>query len=93
MNERIKELVKQAGGHFSTHNLMSNPVQHRESIELWDNNIEKFAESIIKECINKIETHEIPVGNSAAGEIACEMTYSALKHIRDEIKEHFGVRE
>ena len=50
MNERIRELVKQAGGHFSTQNLMSNPVQHRESIELWDKNIEKFAELIVQEC-------------------------------------------
>jgi len=50
MNERIKELVKRAGGHFSTRNLMSNPVQHRESIELWDDRIEKFAELIVKEC-------------------------------------------
>ena len=55
MNERIRELVKQAGGHFSTHNLMSNPVQHRESIELWDKNIEKFAELIVKECCQKLE--------------------------------------
>ena len=50
MNERIKELVKQAGGHFSTHTLTSYPAQHRESIELWDKNIEKFAELLIKEC-------------------------------------------
>ena len=54
---------------------------------------QKFAELIVKECIDKIETHRIPVGNSAAGEMACEMTYSALKEIRDEIKEHFGVEE
>ena len=54
---------------------------------------EKFAELIVKECIDKIETHRIPVGNSAAGEMACEMTYSALMEIRDEIKEHFGVEE
>ena len=51
MNLRIRELVKQAGGHFSTHNLMSNPVQHRESIELWDKNIEKFAELLVKETL------------------------------------------
>lgn len=50
MNERIRELIRQAGGHFSTRNLMSNPVQHRESIELWDDRIEKFAELIVKEC-------------------------------------------
>lgn len=50
MNPQIRELVKQAGGHFSIHNLMSNPVQHRESIELWDKNIEKFAKLIVREC-------------------------------------------
>ena len=50
MNERFRELAKQAGGHFSTRNLMSNPVQYRESIELWDDRIEKFAELIVAEC-------------------------------------------
>ena len=59
--------------------------------EVWEKALEKYAELIVRECINKIETHQIPVGNSAAGEIACEMTYSALKQIRDEIKEEFGV--
>jgi hypothetical protein len=52
-----------------------------------------FAESIVKECLVKIETHRIPVGNSAAGEMACEWTYDALKEIRDEIKQHFGVEQ
>jgi hypothetical protein len=52
MNERFRELAKQAGGHFSTRNLMSNPVQYRESIELWDDRIEKFAELIVRECAN-----------------------------------------
>ena len=51
----------------------------------------RVAELIVKECIEKIEKHRIPVGNSAAGEMACEWTYSALKEIRDEIKEHFGI--
>ena len=53
----------------------------------------EFAELIVAECINKIETYQIPVGNSAAGEMACKWTYDALKEIRDEIKEHFGVEE
>ena len=82
MNERIKELVKKAGGHFSTHNLMSNPVQHRESIELWDNNIEKFAELIVEEC----------------GEIAYKAYWDNPEtvigiHIKEKIKKHFGVEE
>ena len=37
-------------------------------------------------CIDIIETYRIPVGNSAAGELACEWTYDALKTIRDDIR-------
>ena len=77
MNERIKELAEQAG------------LEYNFDSMLWLK-YEKFAELIVRECINKIETHQIPVGNSAAGEMACEWTYDALKQIRDEIKEHFG---
>jgi hypothetical protein len=85
MNKRIKELAEQA---TETVRCGLNGTSIAESF-----NREKFAELIVRECINKIETYEIPVGGSAAGEIACEMTYSALKQIRDEIKEHFGVEE
>ena len=52
---------------------------------------EKFAELILQDCIDKIETYRIPVGNSASGELACEWTYDALKEIRDVIKEDFGL--
>jgi hypothetical protein len=79
MNDRIKELLEQAGVKFV---VMPKDTEY-----------EKFAELIVRECIDKIETHRIPVGNSAAGEMACEWTYAALKEIRDEIKEHFGVEE
>jgi hypothetical protein len=54
MNDRIKELVKQSGGHISMRNLASNPVQHIESIELWDDKIEKFAELLVLECVNAV---------------------------------------
>lgn len=91
MNERIKQLFKKAGGKSSARNLASSPVQVVETHELWDDHIEKFAELIIRECIDKIETYRIPVGNSAAGEMACEWTYDALESIRDDIKETFGV--
>ena len=53
----------------------------------------KVMDLAVKECIDKIETYRIPVGNSSSGELACEWTYDALKEIRDEIKEHFGVEE
>ena len=79
MNERIDYLIKQVGTDVSGK---------------WMNvdNSEKFAELIVQECIDKIETYRIPVGNIAAGEMACDWTYDALKEIRDEIKEHFGVK-
>ena len=81
MNERIRELAEQAGYQ-----------EDMFGIGHWDMpECQKFAELIIKECIDKIETYRIPVGNSAAGEMACEWTYDALKEIRDDIKEHFGV--
>ena len=80
MNERIKELAEQAGWMMS------------DELDGFNNRLERFTELIVKECVEKIETHQIPVGNSSAGEMACEWTYAALKEIRDEIKEHFGMK-
>ena len=40
----------------------------------------------MERCIGIIESHHIPVGNSAAGEMACEWTYDALKTIRAAIR-------
>lgn len=82
MNERILELADKA-----VENISSGPWNISDEFCI------KFAQLIVRECIDKIETHRIPVGNSAAGEMACEWTYDALKEIRDEIKEHFGVEE
>jgi hypothetical protein len=88
MNDLIKELAKQAGfAVWGDAVFMHDPKVN-------DNNVvENFTGLIVRECIDKIETHQIPVGNSAAGEMACEWTYAALKEIKDEIKEHFGVEE
>ena len=63
MNERIKELVKQAGGHFSTHTLTSYPAQRRESIELWDKNIEKFAELIVEAVLDEVKERAYYTGD------------------------------
>jgi hypothetical protein len=84
MNDRIRELAIKAGLLIETSDGWDVYI---------DDNLEDFAELIIRECIDKIENYRIPVGNSASGELACEWTYAALKEIRDEIKEHFGVEE
>jgi hypothetical protein len=87
MNERIKELIAECT------RVENGVMQVRRNETVYHFDKVKFAELIVRECIDKIETHQIPVGNSAAGEMACEWTYTALKEIRDEIKEHFGVEE
>ena len=100
MNKRIKELVKKLGPDPVGYIGNWGRVQWADNIypQLGDQmyaavDLQELAELIVQECINKIETYQIPVGNSAAGEMACEWTYAALKEIRDEIKEHFGVEK
>lgn len=53
--------------------------------------LEDFGKIIVKDCINEIESCRIPVGNSAAGELASEWTYDSLTNIRDNIKERYGL--
>ena len=92
MNERIRELAITGG----IYDCLTDPYDKLGNGDDYSSvmvDLERFAEKIVRECINKIETYRIPVGNSAAGEMACGMTYDALKEIRDEIKEHFGVTE
>jgi hypothetical protein len=93
MNERIKELAKEAGFEIDNGPLLPGltTITMKVGGLYVGVPVEKFAELIVRECIDKIETYRIPVGNSAAGEMACEWTYDALKEIRDEIKQHFGI--
>ena len=53
---------------------------------------EVYGKLILQECIDEIESYQIPVGNSPAGELACEWTYDALKDIRQNIKEKFLIK-
>ena len=39
----------------------------------------------VAHCLNIVETHRVPVGNSAAGEMAAEWTMEALREVRDEM--------
>ena len=52
--------------------------------------LERFAALVAayerEACAKIIETYRIPVGNSPAGEMACEWTHDALKEIRDAIR-------
>lgn len=84
MHNRIRDFEKQSG--LEIYGLGAKRVP-------WEAALKKYAELVVQECIDKIETYRIPVGNSSSGELACEWTYSALKEIRDEIREHFGIEQ
>lgn len=87
MNERIKEIAIEAG--YKINDLGNIYTEDYDAV--CNKELNKFAELIVRECIDKIEAYQIPVGNSAAGEMACKWTHEALKEIRDNIKEHFGI--
>lgn len=99
MNTKLLELVKQSEIAIPKYWMNANHdlvLEYLVANGLPNNNdntefVLKFAKLIIQECLNKIETYEIPIGNGPAGELACEWTYDALKSIRDDIKETFGV--
>ena len=81
--DEIIEMVRQAGLY----------QDYGDGQGMWVANnrqLEKFAKLVATKereaCVNVIETHRIPVGNSAAGEMACEWTYDALKEIRTAIR-------
>lgn len=50
MNERIKELITQARGHWN-HGDFNMP----KSVEFQEEDIEKFAELIVRECLYNME--------------------------------------
>ena len=83
MNERIRELFKQAGGKTSARNLASNPVQVVETHELWDDRIEKFAELIVAECVS------VPYSMWDRAELNADVAVKIDRRIKD----HFGIED
>jgi hypothetical protein len=67
MNERIKRLAEQAGAVFT--------VVH--AVSLLDDEIEKFAELIVRECANQVDWI-LAEGGKTQGDL---------------IKQHFGVKK
>ena len=45
-----------------------------------------ITQRVLEAAANILSEYQIPVGNSRAGELACEWTYDALKECRDEIR-------
>ena len=53
--------------------------------------VEKFAELIIRGCVEIVETQRVPIYSSRSGEMAAKWAMDSLRECRDKIKEHFGV--
>ena len=85
MNERIRQLAEQAGmivgdaGEFDMAKFMPKEV--------------KFAELIVRECIEKITTYDLVPGHSAKWEDIYDIHTRLLQDLGEELKEHFGVEE
>ena len=82
MNEQIKELAEQAG---------AEPTPFSNVLALVGNDIEMFAELIVKECIDKITTYDLVPGHSAKWEDIYDIHTRLLQDLGEELKEHFGV--
>ena len=85
MNERIKELADQADIVFGRYN---NNAVLCSAID-----INKFAELIVRECIEKITTYDLVPGHSAKWEDIYDIHARLLQDLGEELKQHFGVEE
>ena len=86
----LEDLAQRAGvvwskpaPHFTnTNNPVDFPIDKNLPLRV-------FAGLIIKEIIHIVEWQQIPVGNSAAGEMAADWTLDALRECRNDIRDHF----
>ena len=86
MNERIRELSKQAFEY--TLDRLNSGLEFRDFQPIWS---EKFAELIVKECIDKITTYDLVPGHSAKWEDIYDIHTRLLQDLGEELKEHFEV--
>ncbi len=77
MNERIRELVGQAK--FMAEETINKQISKNEELDAF---AEKFAELIVRECMEQLNISNVPTSISAG-----------LNLGRVAIKEHFGVEE
>ncbi len=87
MNPRIKELIEEA---TMITEVWNDEVGTKRYLQL---NEEKFAELIVRECINKITTYDLVPGHSAKWEDIYDIHVRLLQDLAEDLKEHFGIEE
>jgi len=95
MNERIRELAEQAGCKVMDDGEWYIPSAIGLEKIVYTNGmgLEKFAELIVRECIDKITTYDLVPGHSAKWEDIYDIHTRLLQDLGEELKEHFGVEE
>ena len=86
MNERIRQLAEQARDYVADAIELGFPQDQIDDIR-----DEKFAELIVRECIDKITTYDLVPGHSAKWEDIYDIHTRLLQDLGEELKEHFGV--
>jgi len=81
MNERIIELAEQAG---------AGRRAGISGLVFRNNELEKFAELIVRECIAKVSEWDMGIDDPVG---ATDNTSEVARDMVAEIKEHFGVEE
>lgn len=90
MNERIKELAKQAWK--EAYNVDPDDPRIARAHKAMEEGMEKFAELIVAECMKVCKkTEQYEVGNQDPDEVGCIRAGAVF--CREDIKEHFGVKE
>jgi hypothetical protein len=82
MNEQIQILFKLIRKQKHTSNLMSNPPQVRYSYTINEEDIEKFAELIVRECAGVAEV-SMPINSYPDDRLT----------VKNNVLKHFGVEE
>jgi len=86
MNRVIEDLAEQAGFQYIKDSGIGWAGNYNASLP-------KFAELIVRECIDKITTYDLVPGHSAKWEDIYDIHARLLQDLGEELKEHFGVEE
>lgn len=87
MNDRIKELAVKAGANWN-----HGDFNMGSSVEFQEDDLEKFAELIVRECVNcsdDLVKHYIANHNESDQ----TLLLASIADYTSEIKKHFGVEE
>jgi len=91
MNEKIRELAEQAGAETWSR----APMRAITGLAFTDENLAKFAQLIVRECVKQVEEQYLPVITD--DNMMKEEHWKGYKHCGVDsvvaIREHFGVEE